>query len=856
MLGLMNESETDRNGDVCEHCGKNRGFISIITISEITGSPRQERLCHRCLQEQFGEGTDERLSAEDVISGPASHPEPDEESHRLIQMAGQIATANDSPVCDALHLLAALLLDEDGMSALEMHDIGDDAHQQLEEWFSEVLDLDRHLADDQLPTDMMTPVLQEVMLLSRQCAAHEHRRAIEPRHLVHGLLSQRTSPAAQLLVEAGAATREAVPDDVTDASPDTPMLNRFGRDLTAEAADGMIDPVIGRKEEIAQTIEILARRVKNNAVLVGDPGVGKTAIVEGLAVKMVNEEVPALLQGARLVSLDLAGMVAGTKYRGEFEQRLKQIMQEITASERKILLFVDELHTLLGAGAAEGAMDAANILKPLLARGGLSMIGATTSDEYHHRIKKDDALSRRFSMVEIDEPDVAETIEILRGLQDRYQAHHKVLFSDDAIIAAATLSHRYINEQVLPDKAIDLLDQAGARVRIRVTAPADVLAGLEEKAVRLRQEKDLAVSKEDYQRAELLKKEYVQVQQQVQSLISDPAYLVDQAAVTVQDITDIVSTKTGIPLGELVEGEAQRLQGMEDHIHKRVIGQERAVSAVSDAIRRARIGLAGTGRPSGSFLFLGPTGVGKTELAKAIAECLFATDRSLLRIDMSEYMEAHTISRLIGSSPGYVGYGEGGQLTEAVRRRPYSVVLLDEIEKAHKGIWNLLLQVLDGGHLTDSEGRRVDFRDTVIIMTSNQGDATRNPVGFAADQQVDDALLHQAREMFPQELLNRIDETVIFQPLATRQVAGICDLFIADLTARLSAEKEIDLEVTDQLRDHLAETGFDPESGARLLQGHIRRVLEKPLVDLLISNALPPGSSVTAGIKDGQITLR
>jgi ATP-dependent Clp protease ATP-binding subunit ClpC len=610
----------------------------------------------------------------------------------------------------------------------------------------------------------------------------------------------------------------------------TPALDKFGRDLTADAREGRIDPVVGREEEIEQVVEILTRRCKNNAVLIGEPGVGKTAIAEGLALRIAHDDVPQPLHGVRVVALDLAGMIAGSQYRGAFEQRLKAALEEVASSEGRVILFVDELHTVLGAGAAEGAMDAANMLKPMLARGELRMVGATTLAEYR-KIERDGALARRFSPVTIEEPSVADTVAILRGLRSSYEEHHRVGIDDEALEAAARLSDRYLSEYRLPDKAIDLIDQAAARLRLR-----DRGSELES----LREQKQAAVEAEEYERAGQLKARI----DELEALLGDDVTVVGEA-----DVAAIVATRTGIPVGELVGDEIQRLETLESDLHRRVIGQEDAVHAVAETVRHARAGLSEPGRPLGSFLFMGPTGVGKTELVKALAERLFATEKALVRIDMSEYREPHAVARLIGSPPGYVGYGDGGQLTEPVRRRPYSVVLLDEIEKAHPEVWNVLLQVLDDGRLTDGEGRTVDFTNTVVVMTSNLGAGrAKRPLGFAGGEAESDGarMLEAARRAFLPEFLNRIDEVVVFKPLTEEQVERICALVCAAVGERLATERGVSLEVEPALIARLAREGFDGEYGARPLKRHVRRTLEKELTRAILDGRIGDGSSALA----------
>jgi ATP-dependent Clp protease ATP-binding subunit ClpC len=630
------------------------------------------------------------------------------------------------------------------------------------------------------------------------------------------------------------ASQVAAAQQPAQTTSDTPALDSFGRDLTTDAANGRIDPVVGRADEIEQTIEILARRRKNNAVLIGEAGVGKTAIAEGLALRIHNGDVPETLQGARLVTLDLSGMIAGAQFRGQFEKRFKSALEEVVAAEGKIVLFIDELHTVLGAGNAEGAMDAANMLKPLLARGELRVIGATTLTEYRE-IERDSALARRFSPVTVEEPSVEDTVEILRGLRGAYESHHGVFINDEALAAAARLSDRYITEYRLPDKALDLIDQAAAKLRLRSAGSG---AGL-------RSQLEAAVAAEDYEKAAWIKQ---RIQASGESADSGPAEVGET------EVAAMVAARTGIPVGELVAGELERLNDLESDLHQRVVGQEQAVEVVADTIRRARVGLSEGDRPLGSFLFLGPTGVGKTELVKALSERLFASEKSLVRIDMSEYRAPHTVARLIGSPPGYVGYGDGGQLTEPVRRRPYSVVLLDEIEKAHPEVWNVLLQVMDDGRLTDGEGRTVDFTNTVIVMTSNLGAGkARRGIGFTGSEPAAEAdrMEAAAKSAFLPEFINRIDEIVTFRALEPAQVQEIAGLMVERVAERLRTERGIELEVAPELIARLAEDGFDAELGARPLQRHVRRTLEKALTRAILAGELPDSSHVIAGL-DGE----
>ncbi|MDO8213674.1 ATP-dependent Clp protease ATP-binding subunit [Conexibacter sp. CPCC 206217] len=652
---------------------------------------------------------------------------------------------------------------------------------------------------------------------------------------------------------------------------DTPTLDQFGRDLTEDARNGRVDPVIGRDDEIEQTIEVLARRRKNNAVLIGEAGVGKTAIAEGLALRIAQGHVPETLRDVRIVSVDLGGMIAGAQFRGQFEQRLKTALAEVVATEGRVVLFIDELHTIVGAGGAEGAMDAANLLKPLLARGEVRVVGATTLAEYR-KIEKDHALARRFAAVHVDEPSVEATVEILRGLRSAYEQHHDVKIADAALEAAAKLSDRYVTEYHLPDKAIDLVDQAAARVRLH--GERSDVAKLRRELDHLQAEKQAAVDAEAYEDASDLKTRIAQLEQQIETLEPHetvaregerPHVAIGGLAVTETDVAAVVAARTGIPLGELVEGELEKLQELESELHARVIGQDRAVEVVSDTIRRSRVGLSEGDRPVGSFLFLGPTGVGKTELVKALAERLFGDERSLVRIDMSEFREAHTVARLIGSPPGYVGYGEGGQLTEPVRRRPYSVILLDEIEKAHPEVWNVLLQVMDDGRLTDGEGRTVDFNNAILVMTSNlgAGAAKKRGIGFTADdgagqtdrEEASERMLAAAKSAFLPEFVNRIDELVVFDALESEQIDRIGELIVGRVEDRLYEERNIRLDVEPELVARLSREGFDPQYGARPLQRHVRRTLEKELTKAIIEGRLKDGDRVAAADADGEIAL-
>ncbi|MDI9420456.1 MAG: ATP-dependent Clp protease ATP-binding subunit [Firmicutes bacterium] len=645
----------------------------------------------------------------------------------------------------------------------------------------------------------------------------------------------------------------------------TPTLDQFGRDLTDMARQGKLDPVIGRDKEIERVIQILSRRTKNNPVLIGEPGVGKTAIAEGLALKIVNSDVPENLFNKRVVALDMGSLVAGSKFRGEFEERLKKVMDEIRQA-KDVILFIDEMHTIIGAGAAEGAIDASNILKPALARGEIQAIGATTLDEYRKHVEKDAALERRFQPVYIDEPTVEETVAILQGLRDRYEAHHRVQISDKAIEAAVVLSNRYISDRFLPDKAIDLLDEAASKVRLRGLVVPQDLKELEAQVEELKIEKEAAIKNEEFEKAASLRDQEQKLRDQLEEIRSQwkSNQGRQEATVDEHDIADVVASWTGIPVKQVAQEESERLLNLEEILHQRVVAQNEAIEALSKAIRRAFAGLKDPKRPVGSFVFLGPTGVGKSELAKALAEALFGDEDAMVRIDMSEYMERHSVSRLVGAPPGYIGYEEAGQLTEKVRRKPYSVVLFDEIEKAHPEVFNVLLQVLEDGRLTDSKGRTVDFRNTVVIMTSNVGAQQiqrESSIGFRITESEEDSyqamkekVMEELKRTFRPEFLNRIDEIIVFHALNRRHISEIIDIMLKELKQQLE-EKRITLEISDAAKELVADSGYDPDFGARPLRRAIQKMIENPLAELILQGRYDGGDTVRIDTKDGELVF-
>jgi ATP-dependent Clp protease ATP-binding subunit ClpC len=775
------------------------------------------------------------------------------------------------------HLLLGLIREGTGIAAKALQNLGIDLEQVRAE-------IEKTLGRGTAPPTgeiQFTPrgkkVIMELAIEEARNLGHSY---VGTEHLLLGLIREGECAAARLLENMGAdleRVRRVVRTPAGPPSPpppparppprraksNTPVLDNFGRDLTAQAEEGKLDPVIGREKEIQRVIQILSRRTKNNPVLIGEPGVGKTAIVEGLAQRIADGSVPELLKDRRVVALDLGAMVAGSKYRGEFEDRLKKVMEEIRRAGN-VILFIDEMHTIIGAGAAEGAIDAANILKPALARGELQTIGATTLDEYRKHVEKDAALERRFQPIMVHEPSVEDTIAILKGLRDRYEAHHRVTITDEAIVAAARLSDRYVSDRYLPDKAIDVIDEAASKARLQAFVTPPELREIEERLEQARKEKEDAVAAQEYEKAANLRDREQKIQAELEKRREEwrNSQINRRLTITAQDVAQIVADWTGIPVHRLTQGDAERLLNLEEAIHSRYFDQDEAVKAVCRAIRRARAGLKDPRRPIGSFIFLGPTGVGKSELAKALAEALFGDEDATITVDMSEYTERHTVSRLVGAPPGYIGYDEGGQLTEAVRRRPYSVVVLEEIEKAHPEVFNLLLQVLEEGRLTEAKGRTVDFRNTVIIMTGNIGAQylkKQGPLGFRPAGQEEETtyaalkekIMEEVRRTFRPEFLNRIDEVVVFHPLGREHLVHIVDLMLDRLKKRMS-EHGLGFEITPAAKDLIVDQGTDIEFGARPLRRAITRLIEDPLSEELLLGRFREGDTVLADVVPGE----
>ena len=797
-----------------------------------------------------------------------------EQAQQVLANSQEIVRQKRNSQWGVAHVLAALVTLDGGLAEQVLQKLNVDISRLRQRVGKQVADLPT-LAYDVVQI-YTTPEVVRMLEVANSEAERLKDEYVGVEHLLIAIADNEESGSTRLLGEFG-VNKEAIyralqdirgKQRVTSQSAESryQSLEKYSTDLTELAKDGKLDPVIGRDVEVRRVMQILNRRTKNNPVIIGEAGVGKTAIVEGLAQKVAAGDVPDNLQDKRILALDMGALVAGSKFRGEFEERLKAVMDEVKQSEGEVILFIDEMHTVMGAGGAEGAIDASNLMKPALARGELHAIGATTLDEYRKHVEKDPALERRFAPVYVDEPTVEDTIAILKGLKPRYEAHHKVEITDDAIEAAARLSNRYVTERHLPDKAIDLIDEAASKHVIDAQSMPDNVRDLQQRLEALALETEAAVQKEDYEAAARIKQQIVQLQDEYNERKAEWAKEHPDAnmRVTAEDIARLIGQMTGIPVSRLEETEQDKLLKMEDYLHERVIGQDRAIVAVSDAIRRARAGLKDPTRPIGSFIFLGPTGVGKTELAKTLAEYLFDDEDAMVRIDMSEYQERHTVSRLIGAPPGYVGYDEGGSLTEAVRRRPYRVILFDEIEKAHPDVFNTLLQVLDDGRLTDGQGRTVDFRNTVIIMTSNLGTGAQEKATFGFTQRADGTVVHEnvqssiekaLREFFRPEFLNRIDEIVIFEPLTKAELDKIVDILVAEVRDRL-AERGVDFELTPAAQEEVVREGYDPTYGARPLRRTVQRRIENELAKRVLAGEFHDGEKIVVDFADGQYIFR
>ena len=766
------------------------------------------------------------------------------------------------------HLLLGLLEEGTGVAFRVLSECGVEK-EKVKELMQELISGSNALRTRE---DLWTPRAERVLENSYHEAVRFKAPLVGTEHILIAIIRENDCVATRILNTMGVSVQKiyvdlfsAMGEDAPAGREDmqtgkgrkgTPVLDSYSRDLTALAREGKLDPVIGRNREISRVIQILSRRTKNNPCLIGEPGVGKTAVVEGLAQLIISGNVPETIAGKRVVTLDLSGMVAGSKYRGEFEERIKKVLAELR-DDGNVLLFIDEIHTIIGAGGAEGALDASNILKPSLARGELQLIGATTIEEYRKYIEKDSALERRFQPVTVDEPDEEASIAILKGLKGKYEEHHRVTITDEAIEAAVRLSARYINDRFLPDKAIDLIDEASSKVRLQSFVEPPEIRSLEKDIAVLEEQKENAIRTEAYEKAGDIKKKQEKKREKIEKLRQkwEKEKMSRKLVVGDGEIADVVSGWTRIPVKKLAEEESERLRNLESILHERVVGQEEAVTAVSRAIRRGRVGLKDPKRPIGSFLFLGPTGVGKTELSKALAEAMFGTDNALIRVDMSEYMEKHSVSKMIGSPPGYVGYDEGGQLSEKVRRNPYSVILFDEVEKAHPDVFNILLQVLDDGHITDAQGRKIDFKNTVIIMTSNAGAEniiSPKRLGFASanDEQenykfMKDRVMEEVRRLFKPEFLNRIDDIIVFHPLNREHMKEIAGIMLKTIEARSQSQLHMTLNVTDQAKEYLIEKGYDEKYGARPLRRTIQNLLEDKLAEELLDGRLKEGASVT-----------
>jgi ATP-dependent Clp protease ATP-binding subunit ClpC len=817
-----------------------------------------------------------------------------ERARQVVVLAQEEARTLKHNYIGTEHILLGLLREEEGLAARVLESL-DITVERVRAQVVRIVGSGEEVTSGQIP---FTPRAKKVLELALREALSLGHNYIGTEHILLGLVRENEGVAARILLDFDADS-EKIRNEVirmlsgpsgrrqgqgagapgagagagggpAEGKKSSKLLDQFGRNLTKLASEGKLDPCVGRETEIERIMQILSRRTKNNPVLIGEPGVGKTAVVEGLAQRITNADVPELLKNKQIYTLDLAALVAGSKYRGEFEERLKKVMKEIT-QRGDIILFIDELHNLVGAGAAEGAIDAASILKPALARGELQTIGATTLDEYRKYLERDSALERRFQQIRVEEPSIDQTVEILKGLRDRYESHHKVQITDDALRGAAELADRYISDRFLPDKAIDLIDEAASRMRIKSMTSPPANRELEEQIESTRREKEAAIEAQEFEKAAALRDKERKYTHRKRELEEEweAGETHERPAIGEEEIAEIVSMWTGIPVFKLTEAETQKLMRMEEELHKRVIGQHPAIEVISKAIRRSRAGLKDPKRPTGSFIFLGPSGVGKTELARTLAEFLFGDEDSMVRIDMSEYMEKHAVSRLVGSPPGYIGYDEGGQLTEAVRRKPYCVLLLDEIEKAHPDVFNILLQILEDGRLTDAQGRTVDFRHAIVIMTSNIGAAeiARNtPLGFAVSDDetgityddMKNRIMGELKKVFRPEFLNRIDDVIVFHKLQREEIKQIVELLLLRIRETM-AERELQLELTDPAKELLVEKGWDPAMGARPLRRAIQRYIEDPLADFVLREQVVPGATVVvnpaAEGEDGEVRL-
>jgi len=796
-----------------------------------------------------------------------------ERARRVIAMAESEAKKLNHNYVGTEHILLGLVKEKKGIAAKVLSEQADLKESQIIDVIKSIIGKGKNKVKG---TIGLTPRSKKVLNLSMEQARDLNHSYIGTEHILLGMIGEGEGVAVRILQELGVdldklkkeilqILNESQAKSKEVEESDTPELDKYSRNLTEMAAEDKLDPVIGREKEIKRVIQVLSRRTKNNPVLIGEPGVGKTAIIEGLAKSIVDENVPEILIGKRVVALDLSSLVAGSKYRGEFEKRLKSLMSEIVENG-EVILFIDEMHTLVGAGAAEGAIDAANILKPALARGELQAIGATTLDEYRKYIEKDAALERRFQSIMVNENTIIQSIAILKGLRDAYEAHHKVKITDKAIEASVNLSHRYITDRFLPDKAIDLMDEAASRVRLRNNTRPKKLREINERIEELEKEKESAVKNQEFEKAAQLRDKGKELKTKLKDIKGEWKQKKNNnnTVVQVEDIAQIVSSWTGIPVTKLEETETKKLLKLEKLLHKRVVGQDEAIKAVSQAVRRARAGLKDPQRPIGSFIFLGPTGVGKTELARTLAEAMFDDEDAMIRIDMSEYMEKHSVSRMVGSPPGYIGHEEGGQLTEPVRRRPYSVILFDEIEKAHPEVFNILLQILEDGALTDSHGRKVDFKNTVIIMTSNVGAnyiKKQSQLGFAAEEDeaaeydnMKDNVMTRLRKTFRPEFLNRLDETIVFHSLNKEHISKIIEIMIRELQDRLD-QKDIKIEISKKAKSKLVDEGYDAEFGARPLRRAIQRLVENKLSEHILSGDIGEGDKVNVDQKEDKLVF-